>query len=380
MRSKPYTRGTKSKRYYIDYKQLQPDGSTKVIKQCTDATDYQTACDILKTRQAEYAKAKHLIVDPLECLRDRYARLPFSESYDDYKTFVLTSKPNGSKDYHDGIARHLRLFAEFISDKPLGQTFAQDAVNWSAHLMRKRKVARTIHDHLGTIKRYTNWLYRNDRVMKDPFAGVQRPSPKEGQVKFRRPLTQEEWKQITSVLTEGAPVFWMDPKERKLLYHLAIRTGLRVSELRSLRVKDFVLTGRDPHVLCTKTKNKKPAKQFLGKGLAKNFADLFADKRKKVWKSEPPKKRYAEMLRKDMEFAYDQIEGALPHSEFLETEGFDFHCLRHTCGAWLVSSGQNIKVVQRVMRHASIQMTLDTYGHLMPEELSNAIHATEGLF
>lgn len=44
----------------------------------------------------------------------------------------------------------------------------------------------------------------------------------------------------------------------------------------------------------------------------------------------------------------------------------DFHSLRHTCGAWLAIAGVNVKVIQSVMRHSSITLTLDTYGHLMP--------------
>src|SRR5262249_18166894 len=47
-------------------------------------------------------------------------------------------------------------------------------------------------------------------------------------------------------------------------------------------------------------------------------------------------------------------------------EVLDFHALRHTCGAWLVLSGANAKIVQVVMRHSTIKLTLDTYGHLLP--------------
>ena len=42
---------------------------------------------------------------------------------------------------------------------------------------------------------------------------------------------------------------------------------------------------------------------------------------------------------------------------------FDFHALRHTCGSWLIAAGVRIKVVQRIMRHSSIALTGDTYGH-----------------
>ncbi|MCA9367984.1 tyrosine-type recombinase/integrase [Candidatus Kaiserbacteria bacterium] len=51
----------------------------------------------------------------------------------------------------------------------------------------------------------------------------------------------------------------------------------------------------------------------------------------------------------------------------------DFHSLRHTCGAWLALRNVNPKVIQAVMRHSSISLTLDTYGHLMPSAHEDAI-------
>ena len=45
-----------------------------------------------------------------------------------------------------------------------------------------------------------------------------------------------------------------------------------------------------------------------------------------------------------------------------------FHCLRHTCAALNISDGANLKFIQEQLRHASIQETLDTYGHLLPEK------------
>ena len=50
----------------------------------------------------------------------------------------------------------------------------------------------------------------------------------------------------------------------------------------------------------------------------------------------------------------------------------DFHSLRHTCGAWLAMTGAYPKVVQQVMRHQSITLTMDTYGHLFPGQEADA--------
>ena len=49
-----------------------------------------------------------------------------------------------------------------------------------------------------------------------------------------------------------------------------------------------------------------------------------------------------------------------------------FHDLRHTCAALLAHETGNLKLVQRQLRHASIKMTGDTYGHLIPEAVTDA--------
>jgi integrase len=44
-----------------------------------------------------------------------------------------------------------------------------------------------------------------------------------------------------------------------------------------------------------------------------------------------------------------------------------FHDLRHTYASLLIDQGENIKYVQNQMGHASIKVTMDTYGHLMKD-------------
>ena len=48
-------------------------------------------------------------------------------------------------------------------------------------------------------------------------------------------------------------------------------------------------------------------------------------------------------------------------------EGLRFHDLRHTNVALRIEQGQNIKYIQNQLGHASIQTTLDRYGHLIKE-------------
>jgi integrase len=46
-----------------------------------------------------------------------------------------------------------------------------------------------------------------------------------------------------------------------------------------------------------------------------------------------------------------------------------FYDLRHTAASLLIREGASVKAVQRQLGHATASITLDTYGHLFPDEL-----------
>jgi hypothetical protein len=104
--------------------------------------------------------------------------------------------------------------------------------------------------------------------------------------------------------------------------------------------------------------------------------------------SMPPKCDVPETLRADLEAARRAWLKAAEHdpderlrrdqSDFLtvgnhEGEILDFHALRHTCGGWLAMNGAHPKAVQAVMRHSTITLTMDTYGHLFPGQEAETV-------
>jgi integrase len=60
-------------------------------------------------------------------------------------------------------------------------------------------------------------------------------------------------------------------------------------------------------------------------------------------------------------------------------ERFRIHDLRHTCASLLIAWGEHPKKIQEHLGHSSIQVTMDRYGHLFPDEnerLADALEAT----
>jgi len=51
-----------------------------------------------------------------------------------------------------------------------------------------------------------------------------------------------------------------------------------------------------------------------------------------------------------------------------------FHDLRHTFASWLLGNGESPVYVKEQLGHSSIQITVDTYGHLIPGANREAVN------
>lgn len=56
------------------------------------------------------------------------------------------------------------------------------------------------------------------------------------------------------------------------------------------------------------------------------------------------------------------------------------HDLRHTCATLLLTKGVHPKIVQELLGHSSISITLDTYSHVLPNLQERAVEAMEDIF
>ncbi|MEI7703480.1 MAG: site-specific integrase [Deltaproteobacteria bacterium] len=52
-----------------------------------------------------------------------------------------------------------------------------------------------------------------------------------------------------------------------------------------------------------------------------------------------------------------------------------FHDLRHTTATLLLRAGVDLVRVQRILRHSDVRLTADTYGHLVVEDLRDAVNS-----
>ena len=248
---------------------------------------------------------------------------------------------------------------------------------------------RTAAKCIGAWRTFLRWCVADGRLAVDPLARLKKPAPH--RQRERRYLTVDEWRWLRAI-TEHAPErFGMTGPERALLYGVAIETGLRAGELATLTRAHLALTGPQPHILLSaaETKNRRAARQYLRRPLA----DALAIQTARMMPGGrlfniPPSTRTSAMIRADLRDARaafiaeagDDAHGRIERerSDFLTAEDhdgrqLDFHALRHTTGAWAAIGGASPKAIQTLLRHSTITLTLDTYGHLLPDEAASTV-------
>jgi integrase len=259
-----------------------------------------------------------------------------------------------------------------------------------AQLKDEGRSPRTIGAYLQAIKGFTRWLTRHGKLSFDPLITLSKPSTETNRRIVRRYLSHEEWQWLDAVTRKRETRFGMTGIERAMLYSLAIQTGLRSGEIRSLTRGKLHLTSHPPFVMAEAgaTKNKRTARQYIQPELARELQSHVGKKLRGTLVFDLPHAcTMPDMLREDLEAARKawlktkkdpQERQEADASDFLQSvdsDGgrIDFHSLRHTCATWLIHAGADVKTIQSVMRHADIKLTLDRYGHLFPGSEADAV-------
>lgn len=226
--------------------------------------------------------------------------------------------------------------------------------------------AKTANYYLKATKQFCNWMVINRRACESPLEHLQ-PVNGKGDVRHARQALEPDQIRLLLETTRTQPErFGMTGPARVMLYRLAVETGLRANELRSLKKSSFDFDNLSVTVEAGHTKSKRLAvlpirkdtatilKQFLGKKVSKSS----------VFKV--PQKT-AKMLKEDLEAA------KIP---YVDEDGryADFHSLRHTTGSWLAACGVHPKVAQAIMRHRNINLTMSRYTHILQGQELEAIN------
>lgn len=249
----------------------------------------------------------------------------------------------------------------------VGQVKPGPVLEYLKRLQTRGGLSTTTRNHyLRAIKSFTAWLVRDGRAGENRLGHLSALNPNADRRHERRALTADEARDLVAAAERGETVLGVSGPLRALCYRLALTTGLRRNEIRSLTWGSFDLGG-NPTVTVEAGYSKHRRRDVLP--LAADMAQALRRWRLQHGLDDPVfplPHRTAEMLRVDLEgagIAYRDSSGRV----------VDFHALRHTFITNLVRGGVHPKVAQTLARHSTIGLTMDHYAHLEALEQRSAL-------
>jgi len=161
-----------------------------------------------------------------------------------------------------------------------------------------------------------------------------------------------------------------------MLIHLALNSGLRVSEIAALNISDLNLNDKENYLVVEHGKGQRKRDVYLDDGIVEHLKTYITIKQK-LWQESIENDaplfsgrggNHYTTTALQISFKKAVVKAGLPHH-------FSIHTSRHTYATLLLAKSKNIRFVQKQLGHASIAMT-SLYADVLPEmnrNLANTI-------
>ncbi len=234
---------------------------------------------------------------------------------------------------------------------------------------------RTCNGYIGAFKQFCKWMVSERRASESPVAFVKRMNAQTDRRIVRRALTVEECRKLLDAARKGKPYAGLTGADRDMLYRLALESGLRWNELRTLTAGSFALDATTPTVTVKAgySKHRREDTLPLRPETTELLRDYLATKLPAAQAFPMPDRNVGgSMVEEDLAVAGIEAKDAAGRV-------VDFHALRHTFITNLCNGGVHPKTAQSLARHSSIVLTMDHYTHLTLASQTNALDALPDL-
>lgn len=236
--------------------------------------------------------------------------------------------------------------------------------------------AQTFNFYLGATKQFCRWMLKERRAAENPVAHLDALNVRTDRRHDRRALSVDELKALLDTTREGPDREGMTGKERYWLYRVAVETGLRANELRTLTRGAFALGGDRPTVTVAAaySKHRREDTLPLRRATAAALADFLNGRAgsAQVFALTPSRHHAAKMFKADLAAA------GIEYRDDADRVA-DFHSLRHTFITNLANGGVHPRKAQALARHCTITLTMDRYSHVVHDDLMGALDALPDL-
>jgi len=395
------------------------DGTGLVRKITTGCRDEAAARNVLAelVKRSEHVKSG-IVTAAQDAVIDHQATA-ISSHVDAYLIHMATKV---SAVHHENVARSLRRIVAECKFERLAHLDRSAVETWMIRQQAEGMGARTRNTHRAAIVAFANWCVESRRLAGNPLVRLVKADEKADRRRQRRAMTEQELVALLDV-TQRRPLLdamtirrgkhkgeahaklkpetvarlEMLGRERALIYKTLVLTGLRKGELASLTVGQLALEGLTPYAVlhAADEKNRQGSTIPLRADLAAELRVWLADKLAVAQadallppegnqKAPAPARLPAGtplfgvpiqlvlILDRDLRLA------GIPK---VDERGWtvDVHALRHTTGTLLSKAGVAPRTAQAVLRHSTLDLTMNTYTDPRLLDVAGAIDALPSL-
>ncbi len=345
------------------------------------------------------------------------------------KQYLASSEGKGnSVRYTEDQLRLLECLFTETDMKILMDIDANRIVEWMNKASKKNLTAKTVNSYLKQAKQFTKFCLKSGYLTRDPLQYLEyRKSPNDQQEK-RRAFTNAEFQKLIDItsrrpiaehgretlskcvetksrrrntwtkapLTQqnfeecferGKQRLASNPKllselqreglERKLSYTIFTYTGMRLNELRSIRLSDIVEKGQQLLIVLRSqnAKNRKPFTFTLPSFICDEIREWIENRRLETTPSNG-KTQESDLLTVPKQLVRildrDLIAAGIAKKDE-RGRSVNVHAFRHTYCTWLQATGISQRIVQELMRHSSPELTANTYTHSDQLDLGGSV-------
>ena len=245
--------------------------------------------------------------------------------------------------YQENMRRYVSIPAKACGWSSVGRITSESFTQWRVANAGK-KSARTLNHYFDRLRAFLNWLVEHDRLPENPLLRIARVK-ETTKFRDRRALTD----------AEAAKLLEVAPPDRRLVYLMALHTGLRRDEMALLEWRDVHLDAVPAYIL--------PRPETAKNGKAEPVVihpQLESALRQERAKGFQMGGKVVRMFSRLMPFKRDLAAAGIP---FVDEHGrrVDLHALRKTFNTRMAIAGVPTRIAMHAMRHSEERLTTRVY-------------------
>lgn len=272
------------------------------------------------------------------------------ERINEFKSYLMYEKMFSSNTVNSYV-RDLEEFNSFLESEYIKHVTYKDIRSYLAHMYNKKYSSRTISRKLSAIRSFYKYEVNKGIIRDNPCLLISNPKVEK---KLPNYLSYNE----IETMLEVPDTFKNNSLRDKLIIEILYSTGIRVSELVNIKVKDIDFYNNQILILGKGNKERYVIFGNTLKDMLKEYISIKSDSKYLItnkYNKKMSTRSIEEIVKKIVKI--DGIKNKVTP-----------HTIRHTFATHMLNEGADLRVVQELLGHENLKTT-EVYTHVSNERL-----------